>query len=43
MDISLKALLKKTDFLQEGWRYDFDSEGKLEYKGVVFNEMKGVM
>mmetsp|Transcript_1428 Transcript_1428/g.4167 ORF Transcript_1428/g.4167 Transcript_1428/m.4167 type:complete len:1068 (-) Transcript_1428:311-3514(-) len=28
---------------QEGWHYDVDdAEGPLKYKGVVFNEMKGV-
>ena len=38
--------LDKYDFLQEGWRYDFEETGnpasKLKYKGVVYNEMKGV-
>ena len=30
-------------FMQEGWHYDLDREdGDLEYKGVVYNEMKGV-
>lgn len=28
-------------FGQEGWHYEFDSEGTPSYKGVVFNEMKG--
>lgn len=28
-------------FRQEGWRYEFDADGKPHYKGVVFNEMKG--
>ncbi|KRX07100.1 Metalloenzyme, LuxS/M16 peptidase-like protein [Pseudocohnilembus persalinus] len=41
-DISLRSLLKETDFRQEGWRYDVDADGNLTYKGVVFNEMKGV-
>ena len=27
---------------QEGWRYDFDEDDKMEIKGVVYNEMKGV-
>lgn len=27
-------------FYQEGWHYEFDSEGKPGYKGVVFNEMR---
>ncbi len=30
-------------FRQEGWHYSFDEEGKISYKGVVFNEMKGAM
>lgn len=30
------------DFWQEGHRFDFDAEGNLVIKGVVFNEMKGV-
>lgn len=38
--------LAKTDFLQEGWRLEFkqpdDPESGVEYKGVVYNEMKGV-
>lgn len=38
--------LDKFDFLQEGWRFDFEEENnpetKLKYKGVVYNEMKGV-
>ncbi len=33
---------KKEIFLQEGWSYKLeDIEGKLEYNGVVYNEMKG--
>ncbi len=28
-------------FLQEGWHYEFDENDKLQYKGVVYNEMKG--
>ncbi|MCP4354092.1 MAG: hypothetical protein GY793_00395 [Proteobacteria bacterium] len=40
-------LLRKEDFLQEGWRYEFSEptnpESQLTYKGVVFNEMKGAM
>ena len=27
--------------MQEGWRFDFE-KNKLVYKGVVYNEMKGV-
>lgn len=26
---------------REGWHYEFDEEGNLIFKGVVFNEMKG--
>jgi len=40
LDASLNPLLKKDDFMQEGWRLDYDE--KLSFKGVVFNEMKGV-
>lgn len=29
-------------FHQEGWHYEFDENGDASYKGVVFNEMKGV-
>ena len=30
-------------FYQEGWHITEDADGKLSYKGVVFNEMKGDM
>ena len=30
-------------FCQEGWHIDYDEEGNPEYRGVVFNEMKGAM
>jgi len=47
MDAVFYPQLKKQTFLQEGWRYEFaksnDSSTPLEYKGVVFNEMKGAM
>lgn len=39
-DAVFKANLKHEDFLQEGWRFEFE-EKRLRYKGVVFNEMKG--
>lgn len=29
-------------FRQEGWHFEFDEENNASYKGVVFNEMKGV-
>jgi len=42
-----KPLLNYHDFLQEGWRYDFERAGdpssNLVVKGVVYNEMKGVL
>ena len=42
-----KPLINHHDFLQEGWRFDFQKEGDpksdLVFKGVVYNEMKGVM
>jgi len=42
-----KPLINRHDFLQEGWRYDFQKEGDsnsdLIVKGIVYNEMKGVM
>ena len=41
-----RPLLKKTDFMQEGWRLEFsdpaDKTSGLQIKGVVYNEMKGV-
>ena len=54
LDATLKPLLKKHDFLQEGWRIgpqdpvktgdmsEAEAE-KLVFKGVVYNEMKGQM
>ncbi|MBO4751062.1 MAG: insulinase family protein, partial [Lachnospiraceae bacterium] len=47
MDVYLDAVFhpntykKKAIFLQEGWHYEFDEDGKLSYNGVVYNEMKG--
>lgn len=29
-------------FYQEGWHYELDDNDSISYKGVVFNEMKGV-
>lgn len=38
------AILKNPGiFYQEGWHIEQDEDGKLSYKGVVFNEMKGAM
>ncbi|KAK6429412.1 Mitochondrial presequence protease [Oleoguttula sp. CCFEE 5521] len=49
LDSTLHPLLKKSDFIQEGWRVGpenpaapADAAGKdLVFKGVVYNEMKG--
>lgn len=30
-------------FEQEGWHYELDDNGNINYKGVVFNEMKGAL
>lgn len=51
LDVYLDAVfftrLDELDFLQEGHRVEFkeasDASTELEYKGVVFNEMKGAM
>ncbi len=51
LDVYLDAVffsrLDQLDFAQEGWRYEFSEadnpKSQLEYKGVVFNEMKGAM
>lgn len=49
LDATLHPLLKKSDFLQEGWRLgpedprDQDLSRDLLLKGVVYNEMKGQM
>ncbi|HVE76706.1 MAG TPA: insulinase family protein [Actinomycetota bacterium] len=51
LDLYLSAaflpLIEKQAFMQEGQRLEFkdpsDSNSELQFKGVVFNEMKGVM
>ncbi|MBW2476859.1 MAG: insulinase family protein [Deltaproteobacteria bacterium] len=47
LDAVFFPLLRKTDFSQEGHRLEFsdptDSKSNLQFKGVVFNEMKGAM
>lgn len=36
------AIYEKPEiFMQEGWHYEFDENGKPYYNGVVFSEMKG--
>ncbi|XP_075219199.1 presequence protease, mitochondrial [Lycorma delicatula] len=46
LDATLRPLLRKTDFSQEGWRLEHtvvdDPNTPIVFKGVVFNEMKGV-
>ncbi|OQR95713.1 metalloprotease family M16C [Thraustotheca clavata] len=42
LDATFFPRLRHLDFLQEGHRLELDND-KLIYKGVVFNEMKGVM
>ncbi len=45
MDVYLDAVffsrISRLHFLQEGWRIEFGENRDLEYKGVVYNEMKG--
>lgn len=43
LDAAFFPKLDRMDFLQEGWRLDFDEKGNLAYNGVVFNEMKEPM
>lgn len=47
LDSVYKPLLRELDFKQEGWRLENedpkDIESPLNFKGVVFNEMKGQM
>lgn len=43
LDAVLFPLISEETFEQEGWHYELESaDGPLIYKGVVFNEMKGV-
>ncbi|KAK9459767.1 peptidase M16C associated-domain-containing protein [Lipomyces oligophaga] len=47
LDATLHPLLKNLDFAQEGWRIEHadprDETSPFEFKGVVYNEMKGQM
>ncbi|RMZ82837.1 hypothetical protein DV737_g1915, partial [Chaetothyriales sp. CBS 132003] len=49
LDSTLHPLLKRSDFLQEGWRLgpqdprDAATADNVVFKGVVYNEMKGQM
>lgn len=42
MDAVFYPLLRPLTFRQEGWHYEMDEKDDISYKGVVFNEMKGV-
>jgi Zn-dependent M16 (insulinase) family peptidase len=43
LDAVFHPRITKDFFMQEGWHYELESpEAELKYKGVVFNEMKGV-
>jgi Zn-dependent M16 (insulinase) family peptidase len=43
LDAVFFPLISEDTFRQEGWHYELDDAGSpLVYKGVVFNEMKGV-
>ncbi|QPJ66544.1 MAG: peptidase M16 [Candidatus Nitrohelix vancouverensis] len=43
LDAVLYPVLTENTFKQEGWHYELETvQEELEYKGVVFNEMKGV-
>ena len=41
MDAVFHPLITEDTLRQEGWRYEFDENGALIYKGIVYNEMKG--
>lgn len=50
LDATLHPLLKRSDFVQEGWRIgpenpssESEDDKNLIFKGVVYNEMKGQM
>ena len=43
LDAVFHPLITKDFFMQEGWHYELESpQDELTYKGVVYNEMKGV-
>lgn len=43
MDAVLFPKITKETFMQEGWHYELEGrDAEMVYKGVVFNEMKGV-
>ncbi len=43
LDAVFHPRITRQTFMQEGWHYELeDPDGTVSYKGVVFNEMKGV-
>lgn len=44
LDTTLRPLLTKHTFYQEGWHYELDkADNPVKIQGIVFNEMKGAM
>ena len=43
LDSAFFPKLDRLSFKQEGHRLEFETDNKLTYKGVVYNEMKGAM
>lgn len=43
LDATFFPNLNPLDFAQEGIRVELDDDGKPQFKGIVFNEMKGAM
>lgn len=43
LDATFFPSLNPLDFAQEGIRVELDADGKPQFKGIVFNEMKGAM
>lgn len=43
LDAAFFPIIGELNFKQEGHRLEFNEEGELEFKGVVYNEMKGAM
>lgn len=43
LDAAFFPKLDELSFKQEGHRVEFNDKGELEFKGVVYNEMKGAM
>lgn len=43
LDAAFFPRLDELSFKQEGHRVEFNEKGELEFKGVVYNEMKGAM